>query len=390
MATRIDTVSSRDKLKPRRGPYWQRLKKGCHLGYRKMTATGHGSWLARARGEAAGVQHLYKALGEFLDFPDHMRFDAAAKAANAWFEHLGRGGTSRAATVAEACKRYVNHLQATKTERAAKDAEVRFRNYVLCHPKLAATELPKLTPAQLEAWRKALRDQPTRSGARRGQRRSDSTLNRDMTCFRAALNLAYLDGLLTTDFAWRSKLRPIKNADRRRELYLDRKQRLQFVEKAPSDLAAFLRALCHLPLRPGALAKLTAGDFDKRLKVLKIGEDKNGKDRRIKLPDVTAELFEVAANGKLPTAPLLSRSDGKAWNKDAWKWPVKAAVEAGGLPVGTTAYTLRHSVISDLVHDGLDLLTVAQISGTSVAMIERHYGHLRSDVAAGALARLAL
>jgi hypothetical protein len=47
-------------------------------------------------------------------------------------------------------------------------------------------------------------------------------------------------------------------------------------------------------------------------------------------------------------------------------------------------------VISDLVHDGLDLLTVAQISGTSVVMIERHYGHLRGDVAAGALARLVL
>lgn len=390
MATRIDTVASRDKLKPRRGPYWHRLNKGCHLGYRKMTAAGHGSWLARARDEAAAVQHLYKPLGEFLDLPDHMRFDAAAKAANAWFEHLGRGGTSRAATVMDACSRYVKHLQATKTERAAKDAEVRFKNYVLCHTKLAATELPKLTPAQLEAWRKVLKDQPTRSGARRGERRSDSTLNRDMTCFRAALNLAYLDGLLTTDFAWRSKLRPIKNADQRRELYLDRKQRLQFIEKAPDDLGAFLRGLCQLPLRPGALANLKAGDFDKRLKVLKIGQDKSGKDRRMKLPDVTAELFEAAVKGKLPTAPLLSRSDGKAWNKDAWKWPVKAAVEAAGLPAGTTAYTLRHSVISDLVHDGLDLLTVAQISGTSVSMIERHYGHLRSDVAASALARLAL
>jgi site-specific recombinase XerD len=87
---------------------------------------------------------------------------------------------------------------------------------------------------------------------------------------------------------------------------------------------------------------------------------------------------------------LLARADGKAWNKDAWKWPVKSAVEAAQLPEATTAYTLRHSVISDLVHDGLDLLTVAQISGTSVAMIERHYGHLRSEVAAGALARLAL
>ena len=98
----------------------------------------------------------------------------------------------------------------------------------------------------------------------------------------------------------------------------------------------------------------------------------------------------MASRDKLPTAPLLSRADDKAWNKDAWKWPVKAAVGAAKLPDGTAAYTVRHSVISDLVHDGLDLLTVAQVSGTSVAMIERHYGHLRSNVAARALARLAL
>jgi site-specific recombinase XerD len=138
------------------------------------------------------------------------------------------------------------------------------------------------------------------------------------------------------------------------------------------------------------LAKLKSSDFDPRLKVLKIGQDKSGKDRRIKLPDVTAQFFEAMAKNKAPTAPLLSRADGKSWNKDAWKWPIKAAVNAASLPDGTTAYTLRHSVISDLVHDGLDLLTVAQISGTSVVMIERHYGHLRSDIAAGALARLAL
>ena len=390
MATRIDTVASRNKLKPRRGPYWHRVTKGCYIGFRKMATGGGGSWLARARDEDAGVQQLYKPLGEFLELADHLRFDAATKAAHAWFDHLGRGGATRAATVSDACARYVLHLKATKSERAAKDAEARFKNYVLNHSKLAATELAKLTPAQLETWRKSLQDLPTRSGGRRGERRSDSTLNRDMTCFRAALNLAYLDGLLTTDFAWRSKLRPIKNADQRRELYLDRAQRLKFIEKAPTDLGAFLRGLCQLPLRPGALAKLQAGDFDRRLKVLKIGQDKSGKDRRIKLPDVTAKFFEGAAKDKLPTASLLSRADGKAWNKDAWKWPVKTAVEAAKLPDGTTAYTLRHSVISDLVHDGLDLLTVAQISGTSVAMIERHYGHLRSDVAAGALARLAL
>jgi integrase len=235
-----------------------------------------------------------------------------------------------------------------------------------------------------------LRELPTRSGSRRGELRSESTLNRDMTAFRAALNLAFADGLVTSDFAWRRKLRPIKNADRRRELYLDRAQRLKFIEAAAADLVVFLRGLALLPLRPGALTALKAGDFDRRLKVLRIGLDKQGKDRKIKLPDVTAELFDEASAGKIADAPLLSRINGTAWNKDAWKWPVKSAAQAAGLPEGATAHTVRHSVISDLVHDGLDLLTVAQIFGTSVAMIERHYGHLRSDVAAGALARLAL
>lgn len=40
---------------------------------------------------------------------------------------------------------------------------------------------------------------------------------------------------------------------------------------------------CQLPLRPGALAKLTASDYDKRLKVVKVGQDNAGKDRRIHL-----------------------------------------------------------------------------------------------------------
>lgn len=390
MVTRIDTVAAREKLTPRRGPYWHRLSKGCHVGFRRMAASGHGSWLARARDEEASVQHLYKPLGDFLEVADHLRFDAAAKAAQAWFEHLGRGGIAGDATVADACSRYVKHLRTHKTERAANDAEARFKSYVLNKPRLASTELTKLTPTQLEAWRNSLKELPTRSGARRGELRSESTLNRDMTCFRAALNLAFMDGLVTSDFAWRSKLRPVKNADRRRELYLDRTQRLRFIQKAPPDLAAFLRGLCQLPLRPGALAKLTAGDYDHRLNVLRIGQDKAGKDRRIKMPEITAALFAEACKGKLPSAPLFSRADGKAWNKDAWKGPVKDTVTAAKLPAETTAYTLRHSVISDLVHDGLDLLTVAQISGTSVVMIERHYGHLRSEVAASALAKLAL
>jgi site-specific recombinase XerD len=72
----------------------------------------------------------------------------------------------------------------------------------------------------------------------------------------------------------------------------------------------------------------------------------------------------------------------------AWTGLVKAGVRTAGLPASTAAYSLRHSVITVLVHEGLDLRTVAQISGTSVVMIERHYRHLRGEIAATALARL--
>lgn len=82
--------------------------------------------------------------------------------------------------------------------------------------------------------------------------------------------------------------------------------------------------------------------------------------------------------------------NGKAWDKNSWKLPIRAAVKAAGLPDGVTAYTLRHSTITDLVNDGLALLTIAQISGTSAEMIERHYGHLVSDAATKALSSLEL
>ena len=138
------------------------------------------------------------------------------------------------------------------------------------------------------------------------------------------------------------------------------------------------------------MAALTAGDFDKRTCELTIGKDKTGKPRRIQLPAEAAALFTAQAKDKLPGAPLFMRANGVAWDRNSWKLPIAAAVKSAGLPDGATAYTLRHSTITDLVSAGLPLLTIAQISGTSAEMIERHYGHLASDAAMKALSELAL
>lgn len=204
------------------------------------------------------------------------------------------------------------------------------------------------------------------------------------------MNKILAPGAPDTEAAWQEALKPIRNADRQRTLYLDRDQRRALLANVEAEVEPFVRTLCLLPLRPGAVANLTVVDFDNRTSELSIGKDKSGKPRRILIPSAAAKLFAEQAKGKLPSAPLLMQANGKAWNKDAWKKPIADAVIKAKLPEGTTAYTLRHSTIADLVNGGLPLLTVAQISDTSAEMIERHYGHLSRHAAAEALAGLAL
>lgn len=132
------------------------------------------------------------------------------------------------------------------------------------------------------------------------------------------------------------------------------------------------------------------GDFDARRRELVIERDKAGGGRKILVSQQAATLLTEQSHLKFPMARLFSRADGREWNKDSWKGPFKDAAKAAELPAGATAYTLRHSTITDLVQSGLPLLTIAQISGTSVRMIEKTYGHLRQEQAAEALELLSL
>jgi len=287
--------------------------------------------------------------------------------------------------VKQACERYGNNRP---------DAERRFKQYVYSDP-IARVPLQKLTDKHVRAWRERLENLPAlvtrrKKGAAITRRRMSDTVNRDMVPFRAALNQALEQGDVLNNRAWRAALKPAEASGARRNIYLDRDQRRALIDALPTDLARFVRGLCALPLRPGALAELTVADFDHRRRELVIGKDKAGQARCILIPESTAAMLKVQAKDKLPAAYLFTRADGVQWNKDSWKSAIKDAVTAAELPDGTTAYTLRHSTITDLVTGGLDLLTIAQVSGTSVRMIEKHYGHLRGEHAARALEKLVL
>ncbi len=394
MATKIDTVTARDKLKPNANPYWHRVAKGVHLGYRKLTTASVGSWYVRTTNESTGAYERHS-LGDFSDLPNHQRFDAALKATQNRLTHFDNGGNKEAITVGQACDLLVKWYRNANREKAAVDAEGRFKRWIHSNKRFADTPLLKLTSDTVANWRTTLAKTPAmhqNKSVVSARPRAASSLNREMAVLKTALNLALEDGYATSSHAWSSKLKPIKDATGRRDCYLDIAQRRSLIEHAPPDLAILLRVMSLLPLRPGAIAALTASNFDERLGVIAIGKDKAGKDRKITLPASTAAFFATLSQNKLPSAPLCARANGIAWNKDSWKYPFKDAVIAANLPLSATAYALRHSTITDLLtgEAKLDTMTVALLSGTSISMIEKHYGHLLHDRAAKGLATLAL
>jgi integrase len=395
MATfRIDTVEGRARLKPRHTAYFVRVLKGCSLGFRKVTKDGTGAWITRFRDPVTKKTTVHS-LGAYDELVPSERFDAARRDADKWFAHLGHGGSTKIYTVRQACSDYQQHVHAQKGDAAANDLARRYDKWVAGDAKLADVPLSALTRAHLEAWRSRLAATPVTINYDKKnpktRKRAAGTVNRDITAVRAALNHALDHGKVVSDKAWRVALRPTPKADGSRDLYLDLQQRRQLVDAASPHARDLLWAMATLPLRPGAVAALQVGWFDKHHAVLKVGTDKMGKDRRIQLPPDVAERFVRLADDRPADAPLIPREDGGAWRKEDWKIEVKLAAAAAKLPASTVAYTLRHSTITDLVtKTTLPLLTVAHICGTSVRMIELHYGHHRADSATGALATLAL
>ena len=126
--------------------------------------------------------------------------------------------------------------------------------------------------------------------------------------------------------------------------------------------------------------------FDARLQCLTVS-GKTG-PRTFPLSPVALEFFSRLAQDKLPKAFLLTRDEGKPWGHSDWDELVKDAAQGGALPPETCLYTLRHSFITQVLLDGMSTLEVSKMVGTSLQMIEKHYGHLVHSTARERLAKV--
>jgi len=236
--------------------------------------------------------------------------------------------------------------------------------------------LSKLRTPRLKEWRDGLR-------------LSKGSSNRTLTALKAALNLAVANRLVHPIAAreW-ADVKAYSNATQRRSLFLDLKQRRRLLEAGEGALKDLMQAAALTGARAGELTGATRGQFDARLRTITL-KGKVGA-RTVPLSPPALKLFKRLAKGKLPAAPLLTRGDGKPWGHSDWDELVRAAAGKAKLPKGVCLYTLRHSFVTQAITDGMTTLDVARLCGTSVGMIEKHYGHLVADAARKRLAAVTM
>lgn len=369
MATNIQTVAERKKLPPRPAPYFARLEQGAFIGYRKLT-DGTGTWVARWRDEHQ--KQINHTLGSFDSY------DLACKAAREWIDNA-KGGVVEEVTVEEACKRYVKDRRSEKGDATANDAAGRFRRTV-DGKKFGKIKLASLKTAHITDWRNSLveiddEDDPD------AERRAKDSANRNLATLKAALNLAYRMGLVGSTSQW-DRVESFQNVGKRREKFLTVAERKRLLLASPADLRGFLKALLLTAARPGEIASCKVADLNKS--GLLTLDGKTGRRIVPLSPDALDHLLEYAGNRE-DDKPLLARNDGSEWTRYYWRDLFQEVRKTAKLDDDIVPYTLRHVAITEMVVSGIDLLSVARLAGTSVTMIQKHYGHLMKEKIAAQL-----
>ncbi|MGS0625011.1 tyrosine-type recombinase/integrase [Ralstonia sp. VS2407] len=368
MSEPIQSKTARDKLEPRREPYFSRIRTGLYVGYRKLSH-GEGSWVARRRNDE-GKQ-------EYKTFAACASYDEALNATLEWAEAVDGGVSSKGMTVKEVCEHYVRHLALHKGDKSKADAEGRFKRLVY-GAKIGRIDISKLRTSDLKAWLSAQIELDEDDAEDEDDlRRAKDSANRNLASLKAALNLALHDRLVPTDAGWKT-VGKFKDVGRRRLGFLAAEQRKALVDACAPDIRRLVQAMLFTGARPGELANANVTHFDRAQGTLAL-DGKTGY-RVVSLPSAAIAFFEAQAKDKIANAPILATEFGQRWNKDSWKKPFKAAVAAAQLPPTVVMYSLRHTAISEMIASGrMDSFEVARMAGTSTEMIDKHYGHLRHD-----------
>jgi integrase len=208
-----------------------------------------------------------------------------------------------------------------------------------------------------------------------------------------ALNWGAKEGLVSSN-PLKGKVEIPKDKPRGRECRLAPELAALLIAEAPPELGQVLRMLRGTGARPEEISDCTARDFKgdrivyhwnategHRHKTARRGKEV---DRVIFLTPELAELCRDQA-AKYPSGPIFRTPLRRRWSKQnrtfAFRLLLKTEKVAKYLadhkikPANIVPYSFRHSWISEWIDSGRSVKLCADLCGTSVAQIEKVYGH---------------
>jgi integrase len=357
-----------------------------HLGYRRHDNQVGGPWIARFyvgderyKEQKVGVADDYSEADgvEILTF-----WQAQARAREVWAQRnvAKKAGANRPYTVNDAVEDYLNKLEADGKSRH--NAKIKLG---LILPAFAKIPLADLTTDHINKWLTAYANTPRRSktGEVQGNTPSDenakrqrrASANRVLTPLNAALNLAFKNGKVESNAAWK-RASWFKNTTQARTAYIDTKEAARLLNACEPDFRNLVRAALETGCRYSELTRLVVGDLNQDAGTLHIRKSKSGKPRYVILTQDGLKFFAQLCAGQGNNDHILKRADGLPWAHGYQSRPMDAAVKRAKLS-GVTFHSLRHTWASLSVMSGMPLMVVARNLGhRDTKMVELHYGHL--------------
>jgi integrase len=355
----------RERLAVRDAPYYQRLCEGGYLSFRR----GPDIWGGRYRDRNKEQQRT-----SFKDI-DSNDYDEAKRRADQWIASLAGTAvrSTKRSTVKVALNAYLTDLRRQGRGDAAKGAEWRFKKYVYADP-LAEVELEKATRDDFAEWRD-----------RHREGRAARTIERQFRSVKAGLNRALELGYLGNPLAWKLQaLQDDVEDGGETAVFLDADQRKGLIEAAEPAAGNFLRAIELTGARPHELAAAKVADFNGETLRLahRKGRPPKLRVRHVFLSEEGVVFFNRHCENKPKDDPIFTENGTQRWRGHMWARRVRAAIATHNkrgdrklqIPVEASSYSFRHARISELLQiHGVDPLTVAAQTGTSIVMIEKTY-----------------
>lgn len=384
---RLETRAARLRLPQRSEPYWMLLSEGFHLGYYRGKQAV--KLVARHRPPGQGAAYKKTTLGEADDTSDGdgvriLDYRQAQDKAREWLCAV-EGGVAVTAkfTVGDALDEYLKAF----TKKDLVNTRRRVEQFI--RPALGNVRLSKLTAAQVRGFHHDRATTPARLRTRKGEeqklrpldtsearRRRMATANRDMTVLKAALNLAFANGRIASDHAWRT-VKPFKNVDGAKLRNLSDDEARRLVNAVGPEFRPIVQAALLTGARWGELRNVMVADVDLRAATVRLTETKGGQPRDCYLEGEGLALFKTHCMGKAGTDPVFPAPNGKPWTDSTQIRRMTVACEAGKISPSAAFHDLRRTYGARLALGGVPIAVIAQALGHKDERITRkHYAHL--------------